>query len=289
MGRKLDSEAAVRSHSRHCRAKALSPATISARENILRRLAKFTDPVPLTEVKLEDLERWRDSLTVKTDTAAGYISHIKAFYGWAASTGLMPLNPAAALPKPRVSRRLPRPIAEEDLAYALDCAPRRIRPWLVLAAWCGLRAKEIALLRGENILLRAKPPVLLIASDATKGRSERTIPLSTYAVAELAKSDLPLTGLCFRRVDGSNLPLRPWLISKICNRHLHDCGISSTLHALRHRFLSQVYANGHDLRVTQELAGHASPVTTAVYAAWDRAGAAAAVEAIPSPYGNPAA
>ena len=278
----------MRAHLRHLAARGLSADnTIRSRQNNLRRLAISIAPVGLLEATEEDIAAWRASLTVTPDTAAGYISHIQQFYAWACKNGHIAADPAASLPMPRVSRRLPRPIAEDDLMAALDCAPVRIRSWLILAAWCGLRAKEIALLRGENVLLRATPPILLIASEATKGRRERTVPLSRYAVAELAAAHLPVRGLAFLKVTGDPLP--PNMVSKLCNQHLHDCGIPATLHQLRHRFGTQTYAAGHDLRVVQELLGHASPMTTAGYAAWDRAEAAAAVEAIPSPYSNPAA
>ena len=53
--------------------------------------------------------------------------------------------------------------------HALQLAPPRIRPWLVLAAWCGLRAKEIALLRAESVMTSARPPVLLVTAEATQG------------------------------------------------------------------------------------------------------------------------
>ncbi len=60
--------------------------------------------------------------------------------------------------------------------------------------------------------------------------------------------------------------------------------IAATLHQLRHRFATAAYqAAGGDLRLVQELLGHRSPVTTAGYAAYDQAAAAAAVEAIPAP------
>ena len=57
------------------------------------------------------------------------------------------------------------------LLSALDSAPPRIRLWLVLAAWCGLRAREIALLRAESIRLDAEPPFLIVSSESAKGGS----------------------------------------------------------------------------------------------------------------------
>jgi integrase len=187
------------------------------------------------------------------------------------------------VPVPRVGRRLPRPISEADLFTALRQAPPRIRPLLVLAAWAGLRAKEIARLRRQHVLDTARPPVLLVVHDATKGRSERIVPLSDFVLGELRLHGLPASGWMFSRHDGAPGPNTPHMISLLCNQHLHDCGIAATLHQLRHRFGTVAYAASHDLRMVQELLGHADPQTTALYTAYDQADAARVVQALPSP------
>jgi integrase/recombinase XerC len=258
------------------------PASIYSRKRALARMAAAL-AVPLLSATPSDLAEWRASLRTGDAATVAYVSHARSFYAWAVDQGLIESNPAASLPVPRLSRRIPRPIAEDDLMYALAAAPRRVRAWLVLAAWCGLRAREIALLRRENILETASPPVLIVAADATKGHSERVIPLSQFVLSELAAARLPTSGYAFRRMDGRPGPNEAWLVSQLANRHLHNCGIAATLHQLRHRFGTAAYHASRDLRAVQELLGHQNPATTAGYAAWDRAAAAAAVEAIPAP------
>ena len=240
-------------------------------------------PVPLLDATPAMLEHWRAGLRTGDEATVHYVSHARSFYAWALKRHLIETNPAAALPVPRLGRRVPRPIAEDALMTALAAAPRRVRCWLVLAAWCGLRAREIALLRLENILETAAPPVLIIAAGATKGHSERVIPLSAFVLAELAAARLPASGFVFRRADGRPGPNEAWRVSQLANRHLHECGVTDTLHSLRHRFGTMAYRASRDLRAVQELLGHQNPSTTAGYAAWDRAAAAAAVEAIPAP------
>ena len=61
------------------------------------------------------------------------------------------------------------------------------------------------------------------------------------------------------------------------------CGFAATLHQLRHRFGTAAYDVDHDLRVVQELMGHATPATTALYAAISSASAVATVQALPAP------
>ncbi|MDR3033901.1 MAG: tyrosine-type recombinase/integrase [Kitasatospora sp.] len=260
-----------------------TPASVYARERALTRLLAALPCDTLTGATPDMLTAWRAGLQVTDSTVVHYAKHARNFYAWALTEGLVEVNPAAGLPLPRLGRRLPRPAAEADLMTALAAAPPRIRPWLVLAGWAGLRAREIALLRRENVLDTATPPVLLIAADATKGHHERAVPMHPLVLAELHAAGLPRAGWVFPRHDGQPGPNAPHMISHLANDHLHACGSPATLHQLRHRFGTQTYQASRDLRAVQELLGHASPSTTAGYAAYDQPGAIAAVAALPAP------
>jgi integrase len=270
----------------HLMDQGMSPHTIYDRRRVLSRLAAAL-PVPLLEASPDELAAWRVTLRrLSAGSAANYLGHVRCYYRWAADEGLIEASPAARLPVPRRPRRLPRPIGEDGLALALASAPGRLRIWLVLAAFAGLRACEIAGLRGENVLLRAAQPYVLVAEDATKGIRERAVPLCPFAVAELAAAGLPSRGWAFARLDGAPGPNHPARVSQVCNRFLHDHGIPETLHQLRHRFGTQAYAASHDLRAVQELMGHANPATTGCYVLVSRPSAVAAVRALPVPGGH---
>lgn len=57
-------------------------------------------------------------------------------------------------------------------------------------------------------------------------------------------------------------------------------GIAATAHQLRHWFGSQLYAKTRDLRMVQEMLGHSSPTTTAIYAAFNPGDAVDAVQSL---------
>ena len=259
-----------------------SEGTIEARRRALERMGRRL-PVPVLEAGPDHLAAWREGLPVTGNTVAGYVSHARHFYDWARRSGLADSNPAAGLPVPRVTRGLPRPIGEDVLMAAVAAAPPRVRPWLVLAGWAGLRAKEIALLRRERVLDTATPPVILVAADATKGRRERVVPASAFVLAELRVAGLARAGWVFRRRDGRPGPNASHTISHLANGHLRDCGTDATLHQCRHRFATVLYQQTRDLRMVQDLLGHADPATTALYSAFDQSGAYDAVDALPAP------
>jgi len=272
-------------HLGYMRLRGLAIGTMEHRRRALTRLAASLR-VPLIEATAGQLADWRAALPLGAAATLSEITNARQFYEWLAMYArLRPDNPAAQLIRPKRGRRLPRPIAEADLMHALGTAEPHIRIWLVLAAWAGLRAKEIALLRRANVLDRDSQPALLIAADATKGATERLVPIGSFVHAELAAYGLPASGWMFRRLDGKPGPNTPARVSQACNAHLHSLGIAATLHQLRHRFGTQAYRAKKDLRAVQELMGHADPATTAVYTAYDLDSAIETVDSIPVPPG----
>lgn len=274
--------ATVQEYLEWMRLKGYSEDTIIGRRRFFARLERQL-AVPLEVATLEVLTDWRSSLTVSDRGVIRYVSHLRCYFTWAIEYDLRSDNPAARVPVPRSGRLLPRPVSHAQLAAALEAAPYPVRLWLILAAWVGLRAKEIALLRRENILETAPEPVILIAADATKGHSERAVPLKAFVVDELTAAPLPPWGWAFRRADGQPGPNRPSRVSQCCGDHLRDQGIPVSLHQFRHWFGTETWRATRDLRLVQELMGHQSPVTTAGYTLYSNAAGAAAVAALPEP------
>jgi integrase/recombinase XerC len=244
----------VEDHLRHLRRRNLRASTIQQRRRALIRLARSLDPARVTT---EELEGWLEDRDLQPEGRSTEISHLRGFYRWAVMEGRLAKDPTLRLVRPKIPRRLPRPIPEGDLAMAVEAAPEPIRSMLMLAAFAGLRAIEIAGLEGEHLLI--DEGVILVAEG--KGGGMSSVPIAPVLVPVLRR--LPPSGRLFRLTDGR--PMAPHNVSHWCNNYLHDMGISHTLHQLRHRFGTQVYRATRDLRVTQELMRHQSPVPTAGY------------------------
>lgn len=257
------------------------PATITGRRLLLLRLARWlcAPPSLATSAELGDFQQ---TWTVGPDTRANYVSHLRAFYGWLVAEGIRPDNPATRLAVPRLGRRLPRPIATEDLYRAVIGAPERIRPWLICAAWGGLRCVEIALLRRENVLEQLAEPVVIIAANATKGHNERAVPMPRDGTlfAELVPI-LPRRGWVFPRYDGQAGPNKANRVSAEGCEYLRSLGLADTMHSLRHWFGTRAYDASLDLRAVQELLGHRSLRSTELYTKVSDAARIRAVSALP--------
>lgn len=235
--------------------------TIKLRRMHLQYLADYLgrDPVDATQ---DDLEAWQDSVSV--ERLRFRTAMIRPYYDYLHKRGLRPDNPAALLVTPRAKRGIPRPIAFDALERAIRTAPNpRIRAWLILAAYAGLRAKEIAHLEAD-CFAPAPGGGMFIRLTRTKGEWERISALPGWAW-DLIRPALADDGLCFRRERGTG-PVTPQQVSQLANDWLHKSGTRSTLHTLRH-FAGSNGIDCEDVRVVQEFLGHTSPTTTAIYTA----------------------
>lgn len=259
-------EGAVRKHLDWMRVRNLSPQTIYSRGRALARLSKHFDDGPVLYLDEGQMKAWQveRSRTLEPMSQRAEMSAVREFYRWAVREGLRDTDPTARLDLPRVPRRHPRPIPDALLARAIETADVETAAILGLGAFAGLRAMEIARLDWSEVELESSRPMVHVAKG--KGGHSRSIRLSPVLV-ELLRALPTRRGPVIRRIDGKaghNLPHR---ISSRANDYLHEQGITQTLHQTRHRFLTVTYQACQDLRAVQELAGHASPTTTAVYAA----------------------
>jgi integrase/recombinase XerC len=254
----------------------LAPKTVNRRCTALLLIATHLSPLTPFEWTAEDIHRFLDARKLQPQSRYRWISNLHVFYGWAIREGLTAVDPTVLMDRPALPRYKPRPISEGDLAMAVEAAPATMRAWLMLAGYAGFRASEVAGLERGDIL---EGDGLLIVRG--KGTKERLVPMRDDVHHALRMHGLPRNGLVFTRPDGTPWPGQK--VSLYASRYLHDLGIEATLHQLRHRFATKAYQACSDIRVVQELLGHASPTTTAVYAAWDQSRARAAVALIGEP------
>jgi len=253
----------IQAHLEWLRLRGLRPATIKSRRGALLRLQRAL-PCPLLDATEDDLQKWQEGLRLGPHALSTETAHVAQFFHWAQRHGHRADDPAELLPRPRTPNMLPRPISEADLRMALACAPDRIRPWLILAGWCGLRAREIALLERSDIRDQDDPPTLFVRDG--KGGKQRVVPLPRTVARELASLRLPARGPVFRRADGLAGGIPPARLSKVAAMYLHSIGVPATLHHLRHRYASLAYQVTHDLLLVRDYMGHENTNTTAGYA-----------------------
>ena len=158
----------------------------------------------------------------------------------------------------------PRPVTEQQLRRIMDVGGR-IREWAVMGAYAGLRRAEIAAVHSDDVTDLG----LMVKG---KGRKVRRVPIHPILAAELHR----VSGYAFPgRFPGEHV--NP---DYVANRLEQVLPKPWTTHSLRHRFATQAYQACKDIRMVQQLLGHASIQTTVGYVLVDQDALAAAVNAV---------
>jgi integrase/recombinase XerD len=203
------------------------------------------------------------------------LSSVRAFHRFLMRERVTDRDPTAAVVRPKTQRGLPRPITVDDVAR-LVAAPRsttpdgvRDRAVLETLYGAGVRVSELVGMDVDDVdLERGSVRVL------GKGGKERDVPLGRYAreaIAAYLTTTRPALatarsrGALFLNRRGGRLSRQAcWAIIR---RYAGVAGIDKriTPHTLRHSFATHLLEGGADVRVVQELLGHASVATTQVY------------------------
>lgn len=203
------------------------------------------------------------------------IAALRALYRFAENEKLLPANVAENLSLPRRWKRLPKALTNQEINKLLTPetpeTPANLcdQAILELAYASGLRLAELRNARLENLHLDAG-----FINVVGKGNKERVVPVGSKAVAALEhylSAGRPRlvtprsTANVFLTKRGTPFaPVTLWLRIK---QRVRRAGIprNVTPHMLRHSFATHLLDHGADLRVIQELLGHASISTTEVY------------------------
>jgi integrase/recombinase XerD len=206
-----------------------------------------------------DVETWLVGLEVAPVTRRAMISNLAAFYWWARREGLSTAHPTDLIRRPRVARRLPRPIPWPQADRAVAEAPAELVVAVALMAWAGLRAGEVARLSWSDV--DVGQGTLWIVDG--KGGASRVVWLVPPLSALLAEHDGSVGPVVPTRDGGHHTAAR--MSQRVC-AHLHRLGIEGTAHQLRHHYADRLLEAGHDLEAVQAQLGHASIATTQLYA-----------------------
>jgi integrase/recombinase XerC len=246
------------------RTRNFSKATVSGYRQTLTQYVVYLhdNELTLTTASHKDIEAWLESLALGPRAVNGYISRLSVLYAWLIREELATSNPTVRVDRPKVGRYLPRPADMDGVRRALLEAEPREAAMIACGVFAGMRRAEIANLRVEDLLLRRDPPSVLIHG---KGDRDRLLPLHDALLLALRRHGLPAAGYVFLGSAGRRLS--PNRVGELMTGAL-SIDEHVTPHQLRHLAGTTWYAMSHDIRLVQELLGHASPSTTAIYTAF---------------------
>ncbi len=279
--------------------KGLAPNTLTSYRRDLRRYrahlaaAGIDSLDAVTEATVVDfLVRLRegdaDHPPLSAASAARTVVAVRGFHRFAVADGLAQADPAAAVKPPSPAKRLPKALPLGDVEAILEAAGApdtplalRDRALLELLYGTGARISEAVGLDVDDVSHLAEPG--LDPADATlllrgKGGKERMVPVGSYARAALAaylvRGRSALVGVSTGSTSSAALFLnaRGGRLSRqsawaVLVKAAERAGVTRDVspHTLRHSFATHLLDGGADVRVVQELLGHASVTTTQVY------------------------
>jgi integrase len=170
--------------------------------------------------------------------------------------GVVTLSPVEDLEPGKPSKPNPRPVPEDDYAFALQVADERDRLMVWLAGGVGLRRGEVSRVHTDDVFKDLLGWSLVVHG---KGGRTDTVPLPDALAREILRKP---PGFVFPgAIDGH---LSPAYVGKRVKRLLPA---AYSMHKLRTRFGTKAYSVSHDLAAVQDLMRHESPETTRWYVA----------------------
>ena len=261
----------------------LSKNTLSAYKADLAKYREFLEQNNLSEITVSKMQLgefllWLNSQNLRAASSARILAAVRGYQKYLLLENLRTDDPSQQVKSPKLPKRLPKALTQAQVLELLaasgpepddevtDVLRLRNRAILELMYSSGARVSEIAqldldeMVQGGWVRIRGK------------GSKERLVPVGSFAQraidAYLVRSRPLLAAKAggpalFLNQRGSRLSRQS--IWEIIQSAGEACGLSVSPHSLRHSFATHLIEGGADVRVVQELLGHASVATTQIY------------------------
>lgn len=253
--------------------RAYSDNTVGAYMNDLNKYEEFLKK-DILKSDTEDLEKYLKYIkNLESTTVAHKITSIKSYFNYNIKRGIVSVNPADKVSRPKLTKHLPDYLTEEEVGKLLDVEVKspydyRNKTILELLYSSGIRISELVNIKTPNY--DSEECLIRIMG---KGSKERIVPLGDYAVNimnDYMNNYRPLinkkhTDYVFINNRGDKISRQ--FIFKVIKKEALKKGIKKDIspHTLRHTFATHLLKNGADLRIIQELLGHENISTTQIY------------------------
>ena len=253
--------------------RAYSDNTVGAYMNDLNKYEEFLKK-DILESDTEDLEKYLKYIkNLESTTVAHKITSIKSYFNYNIKRGIVSVNPADKVSRPKLTKHLPEYLTEEEVGKLLDVEVKspydyRNKTILELLYSSGIRISELVNIKTPNY--DSEECLIRIMG---KGSKERIVTLGDYAVNimnDYMNNYRPLinkkhTDYVFINNRGDKISRQ--FIFKVIKKEALKKGIKKDIspHTLRHTFATHLLKNGADLRIIQELLGHENISTTQIY------------------------
>ena len=240
----------------------------------------YMSPDKITFQKLREYIHFIQQFDYKKTTVARKIAALRTFFKYLHKTQYLSSNPAENLNSPKKPKALPKFLTDYEMTNLLDSinieTPARLRNKAILELlWAtGMRISELSGLNFDDLNLDENEITVF-----GKGAKERIVLVSERAKKYLKQYIETARPLITKEYPGVSIDEKAVFINKtgrrLQNKSVRDAINNAvdaiqlpkhvTPHVFRHSFATRMIENGADLRVVQELLGHASISNTQIY------------------------
>lgn len=214
----------------------------------LQRLGKH--PNDVTKMDLINALAKINAQSSKATARGQFMSTFKALF----ELGLIDKNPAEDLPTFRKPRHTPKPLTDDEAAELIHNAPEPLRSMFILGCFAGLRAMEVASIRGQDLEFHNGHYELRVYG---KGKTDLTIPAHPMVVEVILAANTD--DFLFPGMTSGN-------VTSMTRRYMLKVGIEKSFHCCRHYFATTALkASGGDIMAVRDLMRHTDVSTTQIY------------------------
>ena len=254
----------------------LSPNTVASYCHDVSGLLEYYGKEP-SAISTEDIEAYLGKVSadgLSKRSTAHLVSSLRSFFDWCVQEGEVKDNPCDRVDAPKLGKYLPSVLSVQEVEAILEsvdlkkASGKRDRAILEVLYGCGLRVSEAAGLRISD--LRLEDGFIRVTG---KGDKQRLVPLGEMARDAIGAyledrgepADHNADDILFLNRFGK--PLSRVSLFKLVKNQALAAGIRKEIspHTFRHSFATHLIENGADLRIVQEMLGHASILTTEIY------------------------
>ena len=255
----------------------MSPNTVAFYSHDAEELLEFCKGLSVKEISTEKVVDFLGRMTdrgVSKRSQARVLSSLRSFFSWCIEEGEVESDPCSRIDMPKLGKYIPSVLSVEEVTRIIESVTpegekgKRDRAILEVLYGCGLRVSEAASLRISGIWFKEG-----FVSIVGKGDKQRLVPLGetasdaikAYLEERPAPADRSFSDVLFLNHRGR--PLSRVSIFKLVKTQAMAAGIDKEIspHTFRHCFATHLIENGADLRLVQEMLGHASILTTEIY------------------------
>lgn len=233
----------------------------------------------LSQVQLKHFTDYQSRLNAKQYKATSIsrkMAALHSFFKFLVREGNLPSDPSLGIGSPKISRRLPKVLKIKDVEKLLNidvvkensARTLRDRAMLELLYATGIRVSELIKLQVDNVNLSSG-----YIRCFGKGSKERIIPMGKQAQNFLriyiasGRQQFTKNGSPYLFLTPFGKPITRQGFWKLLKTYAKKAGLNGKLspHTLRHSFATHLLDGGADLRIVQEMLGHANIATTQIY------------------------